>query len=182
MFFFKTWKDVMLKPSDFYRNMSTTGGYAEPLTFAGINFVIIGTLYALILSPVLGLMELDMKGYFVLIIFVAAFGFIIHLIGCLILHNIYKFLEGNGTFQGTVRFASYATAVTILITSIPIIGWLLTLYFAYLNIVGGMIVHNVSMGKSVLAAVIYCSVAFVLILILTSILSSLFFTILRNSM
>ena len=35
-----TWKEVMQRPSDFYRRMPETGGYADPLTFAAISLII----------------------------------------------------------------------------------------------------------------------------------------------
>lgn len=38
--YFKTCKEVILSPSDFYRRMPTTGGYADPLTFAAISLII----------------------------------------------------------------------------------------------------------------------------------------------
>jgi hypothetical protein len=46
MDYIETWKEVIQSPSDFYRRMSTTGGYADPLTFAAISFAISGILTA----------------------------------------------------------------------------------------------------------------------------------------
>jgi hypothetical protein len=40
MDYIKTWKEIILKPSDFYSRMSTTGGYADPITFAAICIII----------------------------------------------------------------------------------------------------------------------------------------------
>lgn len=48
MDYINTWKEVMLRPSDFYRSMPKTGGYADPLIFAAISFIIYGLLAALI--------------------------------------------------------------------------------------------------------------------------------------
>jgi hypothetical protein len=77
-------------------------------------------------------------------------GIISILIDAVILYIIYKILGGTGTYEGTVRFISYATAV-LLLTWIPLVGWIIGLYGLYLQIVGGMYVHNVSMGRSIIA-------------------------------
>jgi hypothetical protein len=42
MDYIETWKEVILRPSDFYRRMPTTGGYADPLTFAAISYSYMG--------------------------------------------------------------------------------------------------------------------------------------------
>src|SRR5664279_4594245 len=55
MDYIKTWKEVMLRPSDFYSRMPMTGGYADPLTFAAISFIIRGILTVLFRSRVLTL-------------------------------------------------------------------------------------------------------------------------------
>ena len=39
MDYIKTWKEVILRPKDFYRRMPTTGEYANPLAFAAISFI-----------------------------------------------------------------------------------------------------------------------------------------------
>ncbi len=59
MDYFKTWKEVMLRPSDFYRKMPTTGGYSEPLTFAAISYIISGLLTVILIR---GLHIGDMYG------------------------------------------------------------------------------------------------------------------------
>jgi hypothetical protein len=70
-----------------------------------------------------------------------------------ILYIIYKVLGGTGSYEGTVRLISYATAVLVL-SWIPIIGWIAGIYGIYLYIVGGMYVHNVSMAKSAIAVLL----------------------------
>ena len=54
-----------------------------------------------------------------------------------ILYVLYKILGGTGSYEGTVRFVSYATAVLIL-SWIPIISWIVGIYGIYLYIVGGI--------------------------------------------
>jgi hypothetical protein len=80
-------------------------------------------------------------------------GIIFLFIGATIFYIIYKVLGGSGSYEGTVRFISYATAV-MAVSWIPLIGWVFGLYEIYLYIVGGMFVHDVSMAKSVIAVLL----------------------------
>lgn len=163
MDYITTWKEVIQRPSDFYRRMPKTGGYADPLTFAAINLIVYGLLGALLAAlfgreMYMGGMYGGMSnardfGFFTLlgtVIVTPIAGIISILIDAVILYIIYKILGGAGTYEGTVRFISYATAV-LLLTWIPFVGWIIGLYGLYLQIVGGMYVHNVSMGKSIIA-------------------------------
>lgn len=181
----EAFKEIILSPSHFYKRMPTTGGYADPLTFAAINLIIYGILSTLIGflmfetgfgdSMLLGIYGVGQfifsiivigaanlnefiggryyaLEYFIILyaIIVPILGFIFLLIGAAILHIIYKILGGTGNFEGTVRFTSYATAVNIL-ALVPILGWIFSFYSLYLYTISGMIVHKVSMGKSVIA-------------------------------
>ncbi len=162
MDYIETWKEVIQRPSNFYRKMPVTGGYAEPLTFAAISYLIYGLLSALFNREMIG----DMYGYgigsggpglFNSLIIAITFpitGIISVLVGgAAILYIIYKVLGGKGSYEGTVRFICYATAV-MLLSWIPFIGWVFGFYGLYLYILGGMIVHDVSMVKSAIAVLL----------------------------
>lgn len=183
MDYIKTWKEVIQSPSDFYRRMPTTGGYAEPLTFASISYIIFEIMNIVMflfmnyfifggLMPTGGedaiLFTALNSGQLILMSFIylimAPIAFIILLfIGSAILNIIYRVLGGMGSFEGTFRFISYTTAVYVL-SWIPILGLISSIYGIYLYIVGGKFVHNVSMWKSSIA---------VLLLIATTVLASI---------
>lgn len=172
MDYIETWKEVIQRPSDFYRKMPTTGGYADPLTFAAISYIIYGLLVALfdrgMMENVYGGMGAGGFGFstmVTIVIMIPIMGIIFLLIGAAILYLIYKLLGGTGTYEGTVRFISYATAVQVL-SWIPLIGLIFGLYRIYLYIVGGMYVHNVSMGRSVIAVLLPTVLVFLLVIIL----------------
>ncbi len=78
-------------------------------------------------------------------------------------------LGGTGSYEGTVRFISYATAV-LLLSWIPIISWVIGIYGIYLYIVGGMYVHNVSMARSAIAVLLP---ALLMILLMAIVIASL---------
>jgi hypothetical protein len=191
MGYIETWKEVMQRPSDFYRRMPETGGYGDPLTFAAISFIIYGLLTAL-LTALFG-REMYMNGMYnemygsarevgfftilMTVIITPIAGIISLFIEAAILYVIYKILGGEGSYEGTLRFIAYATAVLVL-SWIPIIGWIVGLYGIYLYIVGGMHVHNVSMVRSAIAVLLPTLLIILLMIILVAGLvafSSLFF-------
>ncbi|RXA19796.1 hypothetical protein EQO05_08120 [Methanosarcina sp. MSH10X1] len=189
MGYIETWKEVMRRPSDFYRRMPETGGYADPITFAAISFIIYALLTALLalllgrqmyMDGMYGGMYDDMYGdtrglgfYAILmsVIITPIAGIISLFIEAAILYVIYKVLGGSGSYEGTVRFISYATAVLVL-SWIPIIGWIAGIYGVYLYIVGGMHVHDVSMLKSAVA--IFLPVLLVILLMIIVAMAGIF--------
>jgi hypothetical protein len=154
MDYIKTWREVILRPSDFYRRMPTTGGYINPITFVAINCTINGLLLALIRPSMLKLVRMHDLRYNISTFTIAIVSIIASIIGlfvlALIFILIYKSLGGTGSYEGTVRFVAYASA-PVVFSWIPILGLIPTIYNCYLCIVGGMIVHNVSMKRSAIA-------------------------------
>jgi len=160
MDYIETWKEVIQRPSEFYRKMPTTGGYAVPLTFVAISYIIYGLLSGLFSRGMMrgmygysGITEFSFSTAIMTAIMAPIVGIISIFIGAAILYVIYKVLGGSGTYEGTVRFISYATAV-ITVSWIPLIGWIFGFYGIYLYIVGGMVVHDVSMVKSAIAVLL----------------------------
>lgn len=196
MGYIETWKEVMQRPSDFYRGMPKTGGYTDPLTFAAISFIIYALLAAL-LTILFGsgthmggmydgmyegmygsVRELGFFAILMTVIITPIAGIISLFIEAAILYIVYKILGGMGSYEGTVRFISYATAVMVL-SWIPIIGWIAGIYEIYLYIVGGMYVHGVSMARSAIAVLLPTLLVILLIAIVMAWLfafSGLFFS------
>ncbi|MDY9925569.1 YIP1 family protein [Methanosarcina sp.] len=189
MDYIETWKEVIQKPSDFYRKMPTTGGYAEPLTFAAISYFIYGLLTALFNRGMMGGMYgygmMGTGGYglstsLMVAIMMPIMGIISIIIGAAILYIIYKVLGGKGSYEGTVRFVSYATAV-LLLSWVPFIGWIFGFYGIYLYILGGMIVHDVSMVKSAIAVLLPTFLVILLVIIMVVLAGSLAYTMIFPS-
>lgn len=193
MDYIDTWKEVILRPSDFYRNMPKTGGYADPLTFAAINFILYGLLTALIAGlfgrGMYGGMYDGMYGGFrglgfltiiTNVIIIPFAGIISLFIEAAILYIIYKVLGGKGSYEGTVRFISYATAV-LLLSWIPFLGWVFGIYGIYLYILGGMNVHDVSMVKSTIAVLLPTFLAILLGIIIAILAGSYIFSMIFPS-
>lgn len=174
MDYINAWKEVMLRPSDFYRRMPKTGGYAEPLIFAAISFIIYGLLTALLAAlfgrgmymggmydgmyggmynGMYGTGEFSLFAILMIVIVTPIAGIISLLIEAVIFYILFKIVGGAGNYEGTLRLLSYATAV-LLLSWIPFIGWFMGLYGIYLYIVGGTYVHNISMIRSAIAVLL----------------------------
>lgn len=160
--FIETWKKVITTPGDFYKEMSTSGGYEEPLKFAAINYLIAGIGTALI----------TFGSLFVAVIAAPIFGIIGMFIGGLIFYICFKIVGGSGSYEGTVRIVSYASAVTA-VSWIPIIGWIIGLYAIYLGIVGGTFVHNLTMMRSAIAVFIPIIIVAILTILVAAAIAAL---------
>ena len=88
-----------------------------------------------------------------MIVAMPIFGIIGLFISGLILYICFKIIGGSGSYEGTVRIVSYASAVNA-VSWIPIIGQIIGLYVIYLGIVGGTFVHNITTVRSVIAVFI----------------------------
>jgi len=88
--------------------------------------------------------------FFVFISVILIYGIGFTFITGAVQYPIYKRFGGTGSEKDTLSVMYYTTAVMVL-SWIPIIGLILSIYSLYLNIVGGMIVHKVSMWKSTVA-------------------------------
>jgi hypothetical protein len=154
MEYIKTWKEVILKPAEFYWKMPATGGYAEPLTFAAINYVISWLLSVLASFSILTIYGSESR--------YSDFGVLSALLGAILLaifaslillapiaNFLYKATGGTGNLEGTLRLSLYASAALIF-SAVSFIAPVALIYELYLLIVGGTIVHTVSMHKSMI--------------------------------
>ena len=80
-----------------------------------------------------------------------------------------------GAFGGTLRVGAYSS-VTSLVSWIPVIGWIASLYGIYLAIMGIREIHNTSTGKAAIVVLIPAVVVFLLVmLIIAAIGAAIFF-------
>ena len=161
--FIGTWKKVITTPSDFFREMPTSGGYEVPLKFAVVNYIIAG----------IGLTLISLGSAFFAIVFIPIAGVIGLFISGAILYICFKIVGGSGSYEGTVRIVSYASAVNA-VSWIPIIGQIIALYAIYLGIVGGTFVHNITTTRSVIAVFIPIIVMVIITALLIAIVGAAF--------
>jgi hypothetical protein len=146
-------------------------------------FAIICYEVSAILGGLLGLVGVSMGGtqgfgsFLVSLILAPIFAAVGLFIGAGILHLLVMLIVGsrNSGFEGTFRVGAYSS-VTSLVSWIPVIGWIASLYGIYLAIMGIREVHNTSTGKAVIVVLIPAVVVFLLaLLIIAAVGAALFF-------
>src|SRR5215207_7242289 len=173
--FIATVQAVVLQPVDFFRGILRQGDFINPLIFAIICYevsAILGGIIALAFGN-------QGFGAFIVSIILAPIGTAIALfIGAGILYLLVMLIVGsrNAGYEATFRVGAYA-AVTSLVSWIPFIGWIASLYGIYLAIVGIREVHNTTTGKAALVVLIPAVVVFLLVLlIIAGIGAAIFFS------
>ena len=186
--FADTVRRVVLQPVGFFAALPRRGSLLNPLIFA-----LICTVISAILGGILrlaGVGEGFVAGYglqvpenqdigeFIGSVIFAPIGgaigvFVVAGIGQLVVRLVVG--ATNSGFGATFRVASY-TGVTSLVSWIPIIGGLLSLYGIYLAVVGIREMHGTTTGKAVLVVLIPVIVVVVLALLGLLVVGAVFFS------
>ena len=186
--FADTVRRVVLQPVGFFAALPRSGSLLNPLIFA-----LICTEISAILGGILrlaGVGEGFLAGYgfqvpenqdfgeFIGSVIFAPIGGIIGVFVVAGIAHLLVILVVGATrsgFGATFRVASY-TGVTALVSWIPIIGWLLSLYGIYLSVVGIREMHATTTGKAVLVVLIPVIVVVVLALLGLLVAGAVFFS------
>jgi hypothetical protein len=176
--FIATVQAVVLRPVDFYRGILRQGDFINPLIFAIICYEVSAILGGLLRLVGIGPANQNFGGFLVAVILAPIFAAIGLFIGSGILYLLVMLIVGsrNAGFEATFRVVAYS-AVTSLVSWIPFIGGILSLYSIYLAIVGIREVHNTTTGKAALVVLIPAAVILFLILILIAAGAALFFSL-----
>jgi hypothetical protein len=171
--FISTVQTVVTQPADFFRGILRQGDFVNPLIFAIICYEVTAILGGIIA------VAFGNRGFGALIgnIVLAPIGAAIGLfIGAGIVHLLVMVIVGsrNSGYEATFRVAAYSTVVN-LVSWIPFIGWIASLYGVYLAIVGIREVHNTTTGKAALVVLIPAAVVLLLVLILVVIVGAALF-------
>ncbi|MGH3147033.1 MAG: YIP1 family protein [Rubrobacter sp.] len=163
--FISTVRNVVTAPAGFFRGIVGHTDLVNPLIFA-----IICSLITAILVALLGLIGVGERTFGSLLgglLFIPISVAIGLFIGAGIFHLLVMLIVGsrNAGFAGTFRVAAYSS-VTSLVSWIPIIGFIASLYGLYLAIVGLREVHNTSTGKAVIIVLLPSIVILLLVLLI----------------
>ncbi len=177
--FISTVRSVVTVPADFFRGILRRGDFVNPLIFALICYEVYTILGGLLRLVGIGT-DLGFGGFVVSLILAPIFAVIGLFIGAGILHLLVMLIVGsrNAGFEGTFRVSAYSSA-TLLVSWIPIIGWIASLYGLYLAVVGVREVHNTTTGKAALVVLIPAAVLILLALILVAVGAALFLSLPR---
>jgi hypothetical protein len=168
-------RGVVTAPVGFFRGIRREGDFVNPLIFAIICYevsAILGGLLALV-----GVYGSRGFGSFLVSLIVAPiFAAISLVIVAGILHLLVMLIVGsrNSGFEGTFRVGAYSS-VTSLVSWIPVIGWIASLYGIYLAIMGIREIHNTSTGKAVIVVLIPAVVVFLLVLLIVAAIGAAIF-------
>jgi len=168
-------RGVVTAPAGFFRGIRREGDFVNPLLFAIICYEV-----SAILGGLLGLVGVGGGrgfGAFLVSIILAPIGAAVGLfIGAGILHLLVMLIVGsrNSGFEGTLRVSAYSS-VTSLVSWIPVIGLIASLYGIYLAIVGIREVHNTTTGRAALVVLIPAAVVLVLVLIIVALVGAAIF-------
>src|SRR5215216_5851180 len=157
-------RGVVTAPVGFFRGIRREGDFVNPLIFAIICYEVSAILGGII---ALAFGSRGFGGFLASIIFAPIGAAIGLFIGAGILHLLVMLIVGsrNSGFEGTFRVGAYSS-VTSLVSWIPIIGLIASLYGIYLAIVGIREVHNTTTGRAALVVLIPAVVVGILIVIL----------------
>jgi hypothetical protein len=168
-------RSVVTAPVDFFRGIRRQGDFVNPLLFAIICYEV-----SAILSGLLGLVGVGASrgfGSFLVALIIAPIAATLGLfIGAGIVHLLVMLIVGSGNagYEGTFRVSAYSS-VTSLVSWIPIIGLIASLYGVYLAIVGIREVHSTTTGRAALVVLIPVIVVILLaVLILGAALLAIF--------
>jgi hypothetical protein len=175
--FIGTVQRVVLQPVDFYRGILRQGDFINPLIFAIICYEVFTILSGILAFAGIGQAQQGFGGFIASLILAPIFAAIGLFIGAGILHLLVMLIVGSGNsgYEATFRVGAYA-AVTSLVSWIPFIGWIASLYGVYLAIVGIREVHATTTGKAALVVLIPAAVIILLALILVAVGAALFFS------
>ena len=141
-------RKVITNPVDFYREMTKTGGFGDPIIFvlvmAVVSAILLGFLSLLGLGSMGGAMAVGFGGMVLLPIMAIVFSFI----GAGILFVIWRLMGSQASFEVSYRCAAYASAIypiTVLAGLIPYLGSLVGIaWWMYLMIIASVEVHQMA--------------------------------------
>jgi hypothetical protein len=171
--FIGTVQRVVLQPVDFYRGILRQGDFINPLIFAIICYEVFTILSGILAFAGIGQAQQGFGGFIASLILAPIFAAIGLFIGAGILHLLVMLIVGSGNsgYEATFRVGAYA-AVTSLVSWIPFIGWIASLYGVYLAIVGIREVHATTTGKAALVVLIPAAVVILLAIIFIAVIGA----------
>ena len=136
---------VIIAPASFYRQMPTSGGYADPLIFAvvmGVAAGIVRTVVSLLGFSFAKFFMLFLAGVIITPIFTALFTFV----AAAILFVIWQLMGSRQSYEVSFRCAAYALAIspiTAVFNFIPYLGIVASLaWMAYILVCASVEVHG----------------------------------------
>jgi len=143
---FEDVRKVITNPVDFYRGMTKTGGFGDPIIFllvmAVVSAILLGFFSLFGVGSIGGAMAMGFGGIILLPIMFLIFSFI----GAGTMFVIWKLMGSQGSFEISYRCVAYASAIypiTTLAGLIPYLGSIIGIaWWMYLMIIASIEVHQ----------------------------------------
>jgi hypothetical protein len=167
---------VALHPVDFFSGIPRRAGLVNPFLFALICIIIGAVLNAVVgligvqsaqssagLIEPLGLRSQSLAGFVASIVILVIIGIVSLPIVAALYQLAVRIAVGaeNAGFSATFRVVAYASVVN-LVSWIPILGLLLSLYGLYLQVVGLREVHQTTTGRAIGVLLVFLGIAILL--------------------
>lgn len=181
---FKTVKEVILRPREFFKKMPVSGGYGEPLKFALVNLFLGAILsfsgfittrgktqeFSLFKQAIenYGFDILDLSMIWIVGVFIL--GGIGLFITAALYHIILKILGSKKKYEATFRIVTFISAFS-LISWIPMAGILISLYSLYVLAIAFKEVHKITSNRAVLSIALVLIAAFLIAFIMIVVFS-----------
>jgi len=141
-------KKVITNPVDFYRNMPTEGGYADPLIFVAVMGAVTGLLTTIFSLVGLGVPGGMIGGFALMAIIMIPIAFVIgSFIGAAIIFVVWKLMGSDKDYETAYRCTAYSFAISPVMAIISIIPYLAgiikTLWGFFLLYVASIEVHQI---------------------------------------
>lgn len=145
---FEDVRRVITNPVDFYREMTKTGGFGDPIIFvlvmAVASAILLGIFTLFGVGNIGGAMAVGVGGIILLPIMFVMFSFI----GAGILFVIWKLMGSQESFEVSYRCVAYASAmypITALAGLVPYLGSFIGIaWWMYLMIIASQEVHQIA--------------------------------------
>ncbi len=166
--FWRTTADVLLRPIEFFRELPRQAGYGRPIVYYATALVIYAVL-TFLLSLLLPTASVDrflggqsasqeptVAMELLTMILTVAFGLMGLFIGAGFIHvGVLLFGQPQSpSYETTTRLTAYVSGATYMISWIPFIGWLASLYAIYLYIVAVREQYGMSTGRAAAAVLV----------------------------
>ena len=148
-------KKVLLRPTEFFTEIKKEVGVGKAFKYLAL----ISLVYAVLLTIFMFIFSIFLGGFglfflLVLPIIIYFISLIGSFVGAGFMHLFVKMFGGKGDYSATYKVSVYSATPTFLLGWIQFVNLFVSIYSFYLYLKGLSILHDISMGRAFLIAII----------------------------
>jgi len=161
---FEKIKKVLLRPTEFFTEVKKEVGFGKAFKYLAVIslvYVVLLMIMMFFFSMALGVgygsfISSMFAGFFIFIlpIIIYCISLVGSFVGAGFVHLFAKMFGGKGDYSATYKVSVYSSTPTLLFGWINYVNLFVSIYSFYLYLKGLSILHDVSMGRAVLIAII----------------------------